>query len=143
MNEFYDIDSNTTIFWFRRDLRLEDNAGLYYSLRENRDVLPLFIFDTEILERLEDKCDKRVVFIYQNLKRLKKQLEEFGSSLLILHGNPREIFRKIRPKLVYANRDYEPYARSRDEAVALILRNNGSELREYKDQVVFEKSEIV
>jgi len=137
------IDSSTTIFWFRRDLRLDDNAGLYRALKENQNVLPLFIFDTEILEKLEDRADKRVEFIHQSLLQLKHQLEELGSSLLILHGNPFDIYKKLHPRAVYTNHDYEPYAKKRDEAIATVLKKNGSELRTFKDQVIFDRDEVL
>lgn len=137
------IDSGTTLFWFRRDLRLTDNAGLYHALREHKNVLPIFIFDTAILDALDDKTDKRVEFIHRTLSDLKKQLEEFQSSLLVLYGNPVELFKKITSKAVYANHDYEPYARKRDDQVATILKKNGSMLKTFKDQVIFEKTEVV
>jgi deoxyribodipyrimidine photo-lyase len=136
------IDQTTTVFWFRRDLRLTDNAGLYRALRENNNVLPIFIFDTEILNELEDKADKRVQFIHDSLQQLKDQLEELGSSLLVLYGNPVEIYRSVNPKAVYANHDYEPYARKRDEQIAAVLSGNNSVLKTYKDQVIFEKAEV-
>lgn len=137
------IDSTTTLFWFRRDLRVTDNAGLYHALRETKNVLPIFIFDKQILNKLEDKSDKRVHFIHHTLSDLKHQLEASGSSLVVLHGNPVEIFKKINPKAVYTNHDYEPYARKRDEQVATILKKNGSVLKTYKDQVIFEKDEVL
>lgn len=136
------IDSNTVLFWFRRDLRLNDNAGLYYALRENKNVLPVFIFDTKILDQLDDKADKRVEFIHNALNHLKTELEEAGSSLLILQGNPTELFKNINPKAVYTNHDYEPYARKRDDQVASILKKNDSVLKTFKDQVIFEKDEV-
>jgi len=143
VSELLHIDEATTLFWFRRDLRLEDNAGLYYALKENNNVLPIFIFDTEILDRLEDKDDKRVDFIHQTVTHLKWQLERLGSSLLIIHGNPTDAFKKAHPKAVYANHDYEPYARRRDESVGHILKTKGSDLKTFKDQVIFERDEII
>jgi deoxyribodipyrimidine photo-lyase len=137
------IDKDTTVFWFRRDLRLQDNAGLYHALKENQAVLPIFIFDTEILDKLEDKADRRVDFIHQSLNHMKAHLEEMGSSLMIMHGNPVDFFKEISPKAVYTNRDYEPYARKRDDEVASILKSKGSQLITFKDQVIFEKDEIV
>jgi deoxyribodipyrimidine photo-lyase len=137
------LDSTTTLFWFRRDLRLTDNAGLYHALRDNKQVLPIFIFDTKILNELEDNADKRVQFIYHTLLDLKNQLEKIGSSLVILYGNPVELFKKIIPKAVYANHDYEPYGRQRDWEVAAILKKNGSILKTSKDQVILEKDEVV
>lgn len=136
------MDAQTTVFWFRRDLRLADNAGLYYALSENKNVLPIFIFDTKILNELDDKTDKRVEFIYDTIGRLKTELENLGSSLAVFHDNPIDVFKKISPKNVYTNHDYEPYARSRDEHVAAILKKKNCELKTYKDQVIFEKSEV-
>ncbi|HEY5822836.1 MAG TPA: deoxyribodipyrimidine photo-lyase [Cyclobacteriaceae bacterium] len=130
------------IFWFRRDLRLEDNAGLYYALKENPEVQPVFIFDTEILDQLDDKKDKRAEFIYESLLLIKHQLEELGSSLLILHGNPVEIFKKLKPKVIYTNHDYEPYARQRDQKVKEEIEKSRGVFKSFKDQVIFEKDEV-
>ncbi len=137
------IDPSTTLFWFRRDLRLQDNAGLYYALHENENVLPIFIFDTVILNKLEDKADGRVEFILQSLEIMKAELEKIGSTLLVFHGNPVEIFKRLNPKGVYTNHDYEPYARHRDNEVSEILTSRGITFQTYKDQVIFEKSEVV
>jgi deoxyribodipyrimidine photo-lyase len=137
------ITSATTLFWFRRDLRVADNAGLYRALRNNQKVIPVFIFDTLILNELEDKADKRVEFIHQSLLILKSSLEEAGSSLLVFHGDPVKIFDQVNPKAVYTNHDYEPYARQRDERVKAILEKKGSSFYSYKDQVIFEKDEVV
>ncbi|MBT1705682.1 DNA photolyase family protein [Fulvivirgaceae bacterium PWU20] len=137
------MDQTSTIFWFRRDLRLEDNAGLYHALRNESDVVCLFIFDIEILNDLEDEFDKRVTFIYDSLQTLKKQLEEKNTSLLILYGNPVDIFSEINPKAVYTNRDYEPYARRRDESVQKVLALKGCNLHLFKDQVIFDTNEIL
>lgn len=137
------IDRDITIFWFRRDLRLADNAGLYRALKSNEKVLPVFIFDTTILDELEDRADQRVEFILESLRILKTTLEEVGSSLLVLHGDPIKIFSKIKPKAVYTNNDYEPYAGKRDKKVRELLRENSAEFHSYKDQVIFEKSEVV
>lgn len=138
-----EITADTTLFWFRRDLRLQDNAGLYYALREKENVLPVFIFDTVILDGLEDKKDSRVEFILQSLELIKKELEALGSSLLVLHGNPVEIYQQLNPKAVYTNHDYEPYANQRDETVRSLLQAKGISFNTYKDQVIFEKSEVV
>ncbi|MCE2995924.1 MAG: cryptochrome/photolyase family protein [Cyclobacteriaceae bacterium] len=137
------ITSDTTLFWFRRDLRLQDNAGLYHALKENENVLPIFIFDTEILNKLEDKNDLRVAFIHQSLTTLQEQLNALGSSLLVLQGNPVALFQAIQPKAVYTNHDYEPYAQKRDADVKEILEKKGVVFRTFKDQVIFEKSEVV
>ncbi len=103
----------------------------------------IFIFDTEILEKLDDKQDRRIEFIHQSLTLLKTQLEELGSSLLVLHGNPIEIYKKLNPKSVYANHDYEPYARKRDESIKNTLEKRGITFNTFKDQVIFEKEEVV
>jgi len=137
------ITSSTTLFWFRRDLRLQDNAGLFHALKENQDVLPIFIFDTVILDKLDDRDDARVAFIYQSLEILKTQLEALGSSLLVLYGDPVKLYATLNPKSVYANHDYEPYARERDEQISTILQRKRVVFKTFKDQVVFEKSEIV
>jgi deoxyribodipyrimidine photo-lyase len=137
------VDSDTVIFWFRRDLRLDDNAGLYFALKENKIVLPVFILDSVILEALEDKADRRVEFLLQSLLLLKRTLEERSSSLLIVYSEPTDFFTHVRPKAVYTNHDYEPYARHRDDEVQAILTNNGVAFKTFKDQVIFDKNEIV
>ncbi|MBK5278109.1 MAG: deoxyribodipyrimidine photo-lyase [Bacteroidia bacterium] len=137
------MDSSTTVFWFRRDLRLQDNAGLYYALKENTNVLPLFIFDTNILDELEDKKDKRVEFIYNSLEALNRRLKALGSSLLVLCGDPLTIVNALNPKVVYTNHDYEPYGRKRDGTISNLLINKGSKLKTYKDHVIFEKEEVL
>ncbi len=137
------IGPTSTVFWFRRDLRLQDNAGLYAALKENKNVIPVFIFDTEILEKLEDKQDRRVEFIHQSLSVIKTQLEEMGSSLLVLHGNPIDLYKKLNPKAVYTNHDYEPYARKRDASIKSILEERDIAFKTFKDQLIFEKDEVV
>ena len=115
------ITPDTAVFWFRRDLRLTDNAGVYHALRSGLQVLPLFIFDSVILRRLDNKHDRRVDFIHQTLVQLKGELEAAGSSLLVLHGDPQRLFKKMRPGAVYTNHDYEPYARERDGQLAVAV----------------------
>jgi deoxyribodipyrimidine photo-lyase len=137
------IDSSTTIFWFRRDLRITDNAGLYRALREQQNVVCIFIFDTTILDTLDDKKDKRVAFIHQTLQQLNDQLQQVGSSLLVLYGNPIELYTSITPKAVYTNHDYEPYAKLRDQRVADILKSKNCSFKTFKDQVIFEKDEVL
>ncbi|HEX7368027.1 MAG TPA: deoxyribodipyrimidine photo-lyase, partial [Pelobium sp.] len=107
------------VFWFRRDLRLTDNAALYHALKSELKVLPLFIFDTEILNKLADKADARITFIHNQLQEIKKELEEkHNSSLLVLNGKPQEIWATVLKDYnvaqVYTNHDYEPYAIQRD-----------------------------
>ncbi len=136
------LTPSTTLFWFRRDLRLQDNAGLYHALKENKNVLPLFIFDSEILDNLEDPADRRVEFIHRSLRVLKEELEKMGSSLLVVHGKPKDVFKSLQPKAVYANHDYEPYAGKRDAEVKKIIEANGGTFKTFKDQVIFEKDDI-
>ncbi len=132
-----------TLVWLRRDLRLHDHAAFYHALKNNTNVLPVFIFDTVILDALEDKADARVHFIHDSLSLLKTELEKSGSSLLVLHGNPVEIFRDIPAKAVYTNHDYEPYAKERDNAVKDILEKRGIAFHSFKDQVIFGKDEVM
>ena len=136
-----------SVFWFRRDLRLNDNRGLYQALQSGYPVLPVFIFDTSILEKLQHKDDSRVTFIYQALQKLKAEFEEWGSSLRVFYAKPadamRELIREYEVLAVYANKDYEPYARSRDREVALIVEESGAKFHLLKDQVIFEEDEIV
>jgi deoxyribodipyrimidine photo-lyase len=136
-----------TFFWFRRDLRLEDNAGLFHALRSGLPVQPVFIFDRDILDRLDDPEDRRVTFIHHQLTRINAELIKWGSRLMVLHGKPLEVWTQLVNnfpiKKVYTNNDYEPYARERDERVADLLKTKGIEFHSFKDHVVFEKSEIV
>lgn len=136
-----------TLFWFRRDLRLEDNTGLYYALQQEEHVLPLFIFDQNILEKLEDKDDARVGFIHDQVSRLKSELEEKGSSLLVKIGKPIEIFGELAKEYdlqaVYTNRDYEPYAKERDQAVEKLLKKQEIDFYTFKDQMIFEPGEVL
>ena len=135
------------IFWFRRDLRFADNAGLFYALKEETPVLPVFIFDPNILSKLEEKADARVSFIHSTLLRLKKQLEDHGSSMRILYTSPEAAFSQLVAefdlKAVYTNRDYEPYANERDATVRSLLKEKGIGFYSFKDQVIFEKEEIL
>lgn len=131
-----------TIFWFRRDLRLEDNAGLYHALRESKNVIGLFIFDTHILDDLNNKHDRRIHFIMESLMQLKSVLEEKGSTLVILYGKPEELFQNLEAKAVYTNHDFEPYATHRDEEVSKILKKKNTSFHSFKDHVIFEKGEV-
>jgi len=135
------------IFWLRRDLRLDDSAGLYYALKEGKNVLPLFIFDTDILDKLEDKTDRRVLFIHQELERLQTELKKLGSGLLVKVGTPlvvwKELLEQYKIENVYTNRDYEPYGINRDEEVRKLLKQNRISLFSYKDQVIFEMHEVM
>lgn len=137
------ITRDTSIFWFRRDLRLSDNAGLYHALKKESNVIPVFIFDTCILSKLEDKKDSRVDFIHRCLSELKAELEKLGSSLLVLQCDPVEIYTTLTPKAVYCNHDYEPYAIRRDKSIEGHLQTRGIGFYSFKDQVVFEKDEVI
>lgn len=138
---------SVTCFWFRRDLRLADNKGLEAALRSGGEVLPVFIFDTSILKKLRDQSDRRVWFIYQALVSLDAQLRAWGSGLLVEYGEPEAVWKKIvqqyRPEAVYTNRDYEPYARDRDERVGKWLASKGIAFKDFKDQVILEPAEVL
>ncbi|MES2426493.1 MAG: deoxyribodipyrimidine photo-lyase [Bacteroidota bacterium] len=141
------MNQKTTIFWFRRDLRLDDNAGLYHALKNGCPVLCLFIFDPAILDKLDNKHDTRVTFIYDTIKELQQQLEEHGSSLLVLYDKVETAWHKILKDhdvaAVYTNHDYEPYAKTRDDTISQLLSKHQIGFKTYKDQVIFEKDEIV
>ena len=136
-----------SVFWFRRDLRLHDNAGLFHALKSGMSILPVFIFDTDILDKLDDRSDHRVEFIHRSLQAMQSQLIESGSSLAVLHGKPLEIWKQLVKKYkiqaVFTNHDYDPYAIKRDEDVAAFLQTAGIAFHTYKDQVIFEKNEVV
>ncbi len=133
--------------WFRRDLRLEDNHALYVALKSGLPVVPLFIFDQSILDLLEDKNDQRVAFIHATISSLQNQLVSLGSSLDVRYGNPHAVFKELlkdyNVEQVFTNHDYEPYAKERDESIESLLKDHHIKLNSYKDQVIFEKQEIV
>ncbi|GAB3919737.1 cryptochrome/photolyase family protein [Mucilaginibacter myungsuensis] len=135
-----------SIFWFRRDLRLDDNAGFYRALKAEHPVLCLFIFDKNILDKLEDKDDARVTFIYQTIENLHEQLHKHGSSLLVIYDKAENAWKQVLTDYhvtsVYTNHDYEPYANKRDEAVIAMLEKNDTGFYSFKDQVIFEKDEV-
>ena len=142
----FQMQPDVNIFWFRRDLRLDDNAGLYHALKNGRPVLPVFIFDKIILDQLDDKYDRRVEFIDDALQKMQQELEGWGSSLEIFYGSPEEVFkeliRKYKIEKVFTNHDYEPYARERDDLVFHLLKRSGIGFHTFKDQVIFDKDEI-
>ncbi|MBE2218688.1 MAG: deoxyribodipyrimidine photo-lyase [Ignavibacteria bacterium] len=135
------------IFWFRRDLRLGDNAGLYHSLCSSNPVLPIFIFDTEILDKLENRKDARIEFIHNAITELNNKLNQFGSNLLVKHGTPIEVWKQLIAEYdigeVFTNSDYEPYAIDRDSAVKALLAEKQISFNSYKDHVIFEKDEVL
>jgi len=136
-----------TIFWFRRDLRLNDNHGLFQALKDAGNVQPLFIFDTWILGKLEDRNDRRVSFIHDQLRSLDDRLRSHGSSLLVKHGDPLAIFMSLINDLpitaVYTNHDHEPYALERDRNIKEFLQEKGGAFHTFKDQTIFERNEVV
>lgn len=139
--------SKINIFWFRRDLRLDDNSGLSASLKSGQKIIPIFIFDTEILDQLENKSDRRVDYIHQALAEMHEELKKRNSGIKIYHGKPLQIFKEIIKEFdidnVFCNRDYEPQAIKRDQEIADFLKKNNIEFKDFKDQVIFEKDEIV
>jgi len=135
------------LFWHRRDLRLDDNAGLFHALKGPLPVLPLFIFDRNILDDLPEKQDARVAFIHEAVGGLHKRLTEMGSTLLVCYGKPEEVWPQLLATYdvgaVYANRDFEPYALQRDAAVQGLLETRGVPFFTHKDHVIFEKNEVL
>ena len=141
------MQNEITIFWFRRDLRLTDNHGLYRALDISKNVLPIFIFDIEILSQLENKEDKRVDFIFQTLLTINQYLEKKGKSIKIFHGKPLEIFKKLANDYlienVFCNEDYEPSGIKRDGEIESFLTQKNIVFKQFKDQVHFHKDEIL
>ena len=135
-----------TIFWFRRDLRFEDNTGLLKALSSSNSVLPIFIFDLNIIKELPVD-DARINFIYNNLRFLHQLLLSHGSSMLVFYGEPISVWRKLiidyDVEGVYVNKDYEPYALERDAGVKELLQHHNIGFYQFKDQVIFEEDEIV
>lgn len=136
-----------TIFWFRRDLRLDDNVGFLEALKGDYPVLPIFIFDKEILDKLPED-DARVTFIYNELQKMRDTLQaEHDSSLAMFYSTPEQVFKELiadyNVQAVITNRDYEPYALERDKKIASLLEENDISFTTFKDQVIFEKDEIV
>lgn len=139
------------IFWFRRDLRFEDNVGLYHALYQAKQkgykVLPLFIFDKTILDKLEDKNDRRVDFIHRTIMNMQSELVEKGKSIWVENDQPINVFnnylKKYKVAGVYTNHDYEPLAIERDAEIKSLLEKNNIEFHSFKDQVIFEKEEVL
>ena len=136
----------TALFWHRRDLRINDNKGLFEALKQNEIVHPIFIFDKSILDKLPNN-DQRILFIYQEIESLKKSYQNLGSDLWVYYGEPSEIIPKIAQELncssVYFNNDYEPYALQRDQEIQVSLNNIKIEFIGNKDHVIFEKNEVL
>ena len=140
------MSEKLNIFWFRRDLRLEDNVGFCKALHGKHRVMPIFIFDKKILDELPED-DARVSFIFENVQKIRQQLQEHDSSIAVYHGEPLEIFKRVLKEHeienVITNHDYEPYARERDKEIREFLSKNNIGFHTFKDQVIFEKDEIV
>jgi deoxyribodipyrimidine photo-lyase len=134
-----------SIFWFRRDLRLHDNKALFHALQSEEKILPIFIFDIDILKKIP-KDDARISFIYSELKAMNTHLESFGTEIKMFHGNPKEVFRSLMKNYtivkVFTNHDYEPYAIKRDLDIKKLVSSNKIDFQTYKDQVIFERNEI-
>ena len=139
--------SPVNIFWFRRDLRLNDNHGLYNALKSGKPVVPIFIFDRNILDKLDNRSDARVEFIHQQLSAIQAELVAKGSTLHVFYGKPEEAFATLLKTYqvaeVFTNTDYEPYATQRDTTIAELLSNHAIGFHAFKDQVIFEKKEVV
>ena len=137
---------NVSFFWFRRDLRLHDNTGFTAALNGKTPVIPVFIFDDEILQELP-KNDARVQFIHEQLEELHKQMKAVGSSLLVKKGNPFDVWKYLLDEFdvdaIYTNGDYEPYALERDQKVKELCEKQQVSLYIFKDQVIFEKDEVI
>ncbi|WP_338069437.1 deoxyribodipyrimidine photo-lyase [Parasulfuritortus cantonensis] len=138
---------NASLVWFRRDLRLDDHAALHAALAAGGPVHCAFVFDTDILAGLSERADRRVSFIHARVAELRAALAERGGGLHVLHGPARRVLPELARRLgvaeVHAARDYEPYARRRDDAVAEELAGQGQRLHLHKDQVIFEADELV
>ncbi|MEG9328697.1 deoxyribodipyrimidine photo-lyase [Salinimicrobium catena] len=141
------IDKKISVCWLRRDLRLFDNAALKEALKSPFRVLVIFIFDRNILDELPDSQDKRVVFIHRQLEKIHRELQEKGSGLMVFNATPKKAVQQLLSEYevqdIYTNRDYEPYAISRDREIAELAEENSVEFHTFKDQVIFEKDEIL
>ena len=141
------MEQKISLCWLRRDLRLEDQAALYYALRAGNPVVPVFVFDTHILDDLEDKKDRRLTFIHEALEEMQQELVKRNASLDVFYGTPEAAFqhwiKKYNVAAVFTNHDYEPYARSRDAAAAKQLEAAGISFHTCKDQVILEKEEVL
>ena len=141
------MKDKVSIFWFRRDLRLEDNLGLYHALSSQHPVLPVFIFDTNILDCLDDKHDRRVDYIHQATSSINNELKAFQSTLNTFYGKPIEIFKDLSEKYavqgVFCNRDYEPQAIKRDTEIYQFFSERNIPFKAFKDQVIFDRNDVL
>ena len=146
METLNNTKQSVNIFWFRRDLRLDDNKALFKALKSDKKVLPIFIFDKNILENLA-KDDARVNFIHETLQEINRTLQNsYGSSLAMFYNEPKTVFKTLAETYnidtVFTNRDYEPYAKARDTEINTLLNSYNIELKTYKDHVIFETNEV-
>lgn len=141
------MKNKVALFWFRRDLRLDDNVGLYHALKSEFPVLPLFIFETGILNQLENKHDRRVDYIQQALSVINEELKSYNSGLQTYYGNPFEVFKLLDKEYdiqaIYCNRDYEPQAIKRDTEIYSYFKERNIPFKAYKDQVIFDKNDVL
>jgi deoxyribodipyrimidine photo-lyase len=141
------MKKEVTIFWFRRDLRLEDNAGMWAALKSGVPVLPIFIFDKNILSKLENRMDARVTFLHQQITRLNEELSQYGSTMRVFYSTPKEVYEELAQEFniaqVWTNRDYEPYAQQRDQEIFTFLKSKNIDFKGLKDHVIFEKEEVL
>ena len=136
-----------SICWLRRDLRLHDHAALFHALKDSTAVHCVFVFDTDILDELANKADRRVEFIWRSVQELHAELEKLGSTLHVLHGSAQQLIpqlaRQLKASAVYCNHDVEPDAIERDANVAHQLDESGIAFRDFKDQAIFERDEVL
>jgi deoxyribodipyrimidine photo-lyase len=136
-----------SLVWLRRDLRLHDNAALYHALKSGRPVVPVFIFDRVILDALDDRIDRRVEFLVQEINRLHDELAKLGSTIIVRYGKPVDVWKELMEQYsigdVFANHDYEVYAKERDKAIGELLAENGIGFHTSKDQTIFERDEVL
>lgn len=141
------MQASNSLVWFRRDLRDFDHAALYHALKNSQATHCVFVFDTEILDKLSDKVDRRVEFIWESVRELKAALQKNGGDVTVLHGVARKLIpaHALQANIheVYANHDYEPSAIARDAEVAAQLAKNNITFHTFKDQVIFEKDEVL
>lgn len=139
--------NKVNIFWFRRDLRLEDNVALFHALQSGIKVLPIFIFDKEILSQLNNPSDKRVDYIHQALREINDDLKNHKTTIKTFYGKPLDIFKQLagdfEVETVFCNRDYEPQAIKRDREITDFLNKNKIKFSDFKDQVIFEKDDVL
>ena len=145
--EIFSVRYCKSVCWIRRDLRLNDNIALSSAIAQSKEVVLVFVFDSNILGKLKNKNDRRITFIYESLLELDQDLREKGSALVVLQGDPKieipQFSKRIKANAIFVNRDYEPYAKKRDKAVQNICKKLGIVFNDYKDHVIFEGNELL